>query len=267
MNHDDAVQLTAVESYILGELPSAVRDEFEEHFFECTECAEELRLTAAFLDDAKTELASGENLAGPPQGERGATPRDVSGSARSSPRWRPAVGLRDAPRTVAPRPGYSPLAFLWRPAVLAPGFALALLVLVYQNVWVLPRDAGELAKLRRPSLPAELSFVGANSRGGAQVRKIEVAPGQPLLFSVDIPTDDRFVRYACELQDPAGKVVWRAPVTADQAKDTVPIYVPADHWPDGDYRLVVQGYGKSDTGAPVDISVYPFALESRSATR
>ena len=58
MNHDDAVRLTAVEAYLLGELSPADRDEFEEHFFDCSDCANELRVTATFLEEAKAELAN-----------------------------------------------------------------------------------------------------------------------------------------------------------------------------------------------------------------
>lgn len=42
-DHQRAVYLHAVESYLLDELAPALREEFEEHFFECLECAEALR--------------------------------------------------------------------------------------------------------------------------------------------------------------------------------------------------------------------------------
>ena len=236
MNHDDAVRLTAVEAYLLGELSPADRDEFEEHFFDCSDCANELRVTATFLEEAKAELANP---------------------------VKPAAAAPTTSRAPERPPPTSPFAFLWRPAVLSPAFALALLVVVYQNAVVLPRDAGEIARLKNPAIPAELSFVGGNSRGGGSLPKVEVAPGQPFMLSLDIPTEDRYARYACELQDPGGAVVWRAPVTAEQARDTVPIYVPARDWARGTYRLVVEGFKKDGDGKPVQISSYPFALEGR----
>jgi hypothetical protein len=147
--------------------------------------------------------------------------------------------------------------------VLSPAFALALAVIVYQNAVVLPRDTGELARLKNPSIAAELSFVGGNSRGGGSAHKLEVGRDQPVMLTLDIATEERFERYACELRDPRGTVVWRAPVSADQAKDTVPIFVPAGNWANGDYRLVVEGYEKGGGEQPVQIGIYPFTLARR----
>jgi len=48
MEHNDAVRLQAVEKYILGELPPAVRDEFETHYFDCAVCSFNLRAGVAF---------------------------------------------------------------------------------------------------------------------------------------------------------------------------------------------------------------------------
>src|SRR4030095_16187946 len=43
----------AAERYLLGEMSDADRERYEEHFFSCAECAEDVRTTAAFLDDAR----------------------------------------------------------------------------------------------------------------------------------------------------------------------------------------------------------------------
>ena len=56
MEHHEAKRLMAVEKYLLDELPPQVRDEFEEHYFDCDECTTDLRATAAFLDAAKREF-------------------------------------------------------------------------------------------------------------------------------------------------------------------------------------------------------------------
>ena len=42
MEHDQATQLRAAERYLLGELSDAERKEFEEHFFVCPACEEEV---------------------------------------------------------------------------------------------------------------------------------------------------------------------------------------------------------------------------------
>src|SRR5260370_25370453 len=53
MNHGEAIRLGATEKYVLGELPQSLRDEFEEHYFECLECALALKAAAGFVDNAR----------------------------------------------------------------------------------------------------------------------------------------------------------------------------------------------------------------------
>ena len=101
MDHEVARTSHAVERYLLGEMPSSERDDFEEHYFECTECAGEIRSASATMRDMKQAL------------------RDLESRRRvSSPGW---------------------LSWL-RPQVMVPTFAaLALAVVVgYQNTVVMP---------------------------------------------------------------------------------------------------------------------------------
>ncbi|MBL8173610.1 MAG: zf-HC2 domain-containing protein [Bryobacterales bacterium] len=53
MNHADAIELGAVEKYVLGELSVAERDEFEAHYFECPECARHLQVLEAVRQTVK----------------------------------------------------------------------------------------------------------------------------------------------------------------------------------------------------------------------
>ena len=53
MDHNEALQLQAAEKYVLGELPPPLRDEFEEHFFGCQECALDVKAAAGFVDNAR----------------------------------------------------------------------------------------------------------------------------------------------------------------------------------------------------------------------
>jgi hypothetical protein len=69
MDHGEAEETQVVEKYLLGELSAAQEDEFAEHFFSCEECAQDLRLTARFLDSTKKVLAT-DRLAKPQSGKR-----------------------------------------------------------------------------------------------------------------------------------------------------------------------------------------------------
>ncbi len=53
MDHETAVKINATERYFLGELSEQDRDSFEEHFFSCPECAEDVRALTTFADNAK----------------------------------------------------------------------------------------------------------------------------------------------------------------------------------------------------------------------
>ena len=223
MDHQDAVRRGVIEKYLLGEISQPERDEIEMHVFDCRECAEEMRTTAAFLAGAKLEL-------------------------RRSQLAQPA-------RTTAKKPWFE---VLGRPAVAAPAFALLLLIVAYQTIIILPRFAGASAELKDPEILTPLSLSSGHTRDGGA--SIAVTPkGQPLLLSLDIPTGERFSSYTCVLVAPSGAVVWRLPVSAAQAKDTLAISVPSGSLSPGNYRLLVQGRAKAGSG-PVDLVNYRFTL-------
>jgi hypothetical protein len=223
MDHQDAVRRGVIEKYLLDEISQPERDEIEMHVFECQECAEEMRTTAAFLAGAKLELR------------------------RSH--------LAQPVRAAAKKPWFE---IFRRPAVAAPAFALLLMIVAYQTIIILPRFAGASAELNNPQILTPLSLSGGNARGGAV--PIAVTPkGQPLLLSLDIPAAEQSSSYTCVLVAPSGAVVWRLPVSAAQAKDTLAISVPSGALSPGNYRLLVQGRAKAGSH-PVDLVNYRFTL-------
>jgi hypothetical protein len=126
MDHRDAAQQSLVEKYLLDELTPAMREEFEEHYFDCAECAIDLRATAAFLDAARKDLVT------PPA------------------------------RIPVPVAAKGPLfAWLWNPAFLAPVLAACLAVIAYQNLSVFPHQHAQVAEV----LPS-IALAGGESRGG-----------------------------------------------------------------------------------------------------
>src|SRR5439155_19695064 len=48
-----AIRLQAAVKYVLGELSQAQRDEYEEHYFDCAECAVDIKALATFADTAR----------------------------------------------------------------------------------------------------------------------------------------------------------------------------------------------------------------------
>lgn len=58
MDHATALRKAIAESYVLGELSEEERAEFEEHFFTCPECAEDVKALSTFVADARVALAA-----------------------------------------------------------------------------------------------------------------------------------------------------------------------------------------------------------------
>ena len=81
MTHADAIRTLAVERYLLDEMPEIERFAFEDHFFDCVDCADDLREGSTMRKAVKAGLL--------PQASRPAT---IS-PAIAKRRWTPSVVL------------------------------------------------------------------------------------------------------------------------------------------------------------------------------
>src|SRR5579864_9494277 len=70
MEHSSAVQTHAVERYLLGEMPQEEREDFEEHYFTCAECAQDVRAAACFQANAREVMRDPERFSAPEQDRR-----------------------------------------------------------------------------------------------------------------------------------------------------------------------------------------------------
>jgi hypothetical protein len=59
MDHAGATRKFAVEQYLLGELSESEREEFESHFFACSECAETLEAGASLVANTRAVFREG----------------------------------------------------------------------------------------------------------------------------------------------------------------------------------------------------------------
>ena len=64
MDHEVVARQKMTERYLLNELDSETRDQFEEHFFDCAECALDVRAGSAFVEESKAVLAESPALTG-----------------------------------------------------------------------------------------------------------------------------------------------------------------------------------------------------------
>ena len=56
MDHNHALDSHAVERYLLSEMSTEERDDFEDHYFSCSACAEDVRAASRFRDDVRIQL-------------------------------------------------------------------------------------------------------------------------------------------------------------------------------------------------------------------
>ncbi len=205
MDHDVVVRQKVTEKYLLGELDPEARLEFEEHFFDCPDCALDVRAGALFVEQSKHVLAE-----------------------KSVPVSAGLPGTVPAPA----KPGW--LAWL-RPAFAAPVLALLLAIVGYQGLVTYPRLH---QALNRPQvLPFASVNIGSWGSGGPV---ISTRPGEGFLLFVRIPPDG-YSGHTAELYNPAGKLEWSLAIPAASGQDQWPVQVPGAHRESGSYILVVRG--------------------------
>ncbi|HEY6769312.1 MAG TPA: hypothetical protein VI386_31590 [Candidatus Sulfotelmatobacter sp.] len=126
MEHEEAVRQNATERYVLDELSSEERSDFETHFFDCQDCATDVRAAAVFIEHSKDILAE------PPS----TSPSREMRPARSRKKW-----------------------YMW-PALSAPVMALLLAVVGFQYITLsrLGRNAHVL-----PAVSLNLQTYGDNA--------------------------------------------------------------------------------------------------------
>ncbi|HSB13907.1 MAG TPA: hypothetical protein VLE22_05575, partial [Bryobacteraceae bacterium] len=207
------------------------REEFEEHYFSCPECAEEVTTGALLRANTAAVL-------------RDEAQRSTEVPVRSEPGWLAWLGLRPA------------LSAAWAAAcVLFAGVA------VYQTAFVVPKLNVQLAAARapqvfqdvvlRPLTRGEDTVVKAAAKGGYSVLKVHLSP------------DASFARYRAEILNESGEVLY--PI--DAAPPAVPgdplqFLVHSSSVPPGTYTLVV--FGRRDPAEPGPgsrLETYRFAVK------
>jgi hypothetical protein len=215
MDHNEAIKLRAVERYALGELPEEVRDAYEEHFFDCAECAMDIKAVSAFVDGARDIFA--EDAKGAERDASTETAR-ARPSRDSQSRW-----WKD----------------WWQPLIAVPAFAVLLLVIGYQNLRTIPALERSASGSSMQVLNS-YSLATANSRGAAAVN-VAVRPGENFALDFDIPPTKGFPQYLCQLRDASGRVLERVRVSAEQANKTVELFISGGIMHAGMYTVVIAG--------------------------
>jgi Putative zinc-finger len=232
MNHSEAVEQMAAERYLLNELAPDARDAFEEHMFDCQECALDLRAGTAFVQEAKIQL--------------------------------PAIAF-STPAPARPFKSNAKPSFwvsLWHPAFVAPAFAALLLVVVFQNTVTFPalRTA-----TTQPRLVPWASIHSATR--GASHPTITADHARGVALPVDLPVMQDLgpaVSYSFELHDPQGKLAFSAAVPASARNPAVDqpfsLIIPGSMLRNGTYSLNVTSVSTQGERIPVEQYIFDIVV-------
>ncbi|MFZ1975854.1 MAG: hypothetical protein WAU89_23635 [Candidatus Acidiferrales bacterium] len=232
MEHTEAVQLKAAERYVLGELTGDLRAQYEDHYFGCAECAEDLKLAAMFAANTRAEMES-----------------------------EAARALSAAPAVAARKPAAGGwFAGFLRPSFAIPVFALLFLFAGYQNLIVIPhlKSAGPSAS---PQTLPSYSLITADSRGGEPLT-IAVPENKPFSLYIDIPPEKQFPQYVCEVVNASGAREYSLNISGQEAQNSVQLLIPPATLRSGSYTLVVRGLAAPQSAASggTEVARYPFTL-------
>jgi putative zinc finger protein len=202
MDHAEVVRQGTTEKYLLNELDGDARDAFEEHLFDCQDCALDVRAGDIFVQQSKIVLS-----------EKSSGPVAVPEAVRAKSGW---------------------LAWL-RPSIALYGFALLLVVLGYQNLVTYPQLKEAVNR------PQVLPWTSINlSTRSANTPVIAAPQSGSLLLFVNVPPEGHYSSYVADLYNPGGKLDSTLTISASSA-DTWAVQLPVANRAAGAYSLAVRG--------------------------
>jgi len=235
MDHNEAVRLQAAEKYVLGELPQNLREDYEEHYFECAECALDLKTVAAFVDTSREVLRA--------QPEKSAERSSVA----SGGGW-----------------------FAWlRPVVAVPVFAALLLVIGYQNTVTIPKakqsaGLGSGQVFTSSFTLRKADTLGEEAKSGEE-GKVQVHANEGFALKFDFTPRQRFDSYIGQIQDESGRSVLQLRIPGSSANRELQIAVAGGVVQPGNYVLVLAGDpgAKGQMAKENEVSRLSFTVEFR----
>lgn len=205
MDHQEALRLQAAEKYILGELTPDLREQFEEHYFDCTECARGLRTLGAFITASRTVL-KGEEY-------------DSSMEPKTQ------------------RAGW----FNWlQPVIAVPAIMALAVFMVYQFTTTIPFARKQAAAQSVAEIYESSYRLQGITRGG-EITTLTVDPNESFALGFDFTPAREFPVYKGSLVDSSGQAVLAFLLTGRQTNREVHVVIPGGKVHAGKYELVILG--------------------------
>ncbi len=235
MDHTEATQQQTAVKYVLGELSQVQRDAYEEHYFDCAECAIDIKALATFADTARETMLQERRLQ---EGRKSVVADAVPAGAR----W-----------------------FAWlKPIVAVPAFAALLLIIGYQSFVSIPRAKEAAARGASQILFNSHPLRGVNT-AGEEGRTLSIRPDEAFFLNLDFVPTRSFDSYIGQLEDAQGRVLLRSKIAGGNANQEAHLPVPAGMLRPGKYVLAFYGDpGASGIVNPQnDAGRLPFTVEFR----
>lgn len=234
MDHSEAVRLQAAEKYVLGKLPKEQHAAYEEHYFDCPACAEEIKATVAFMESARQAIR--EEVA------------EAVGATRLAPAARATGGW-----------------FAWlRPALAVPVMAALLLFIGYQNGVTIPRLKNFSSSQMGQSISSSFQLRGS-VRGGSESddtrNKVGVRSGEGFTLNFDFTPTGMFSEYDWQLRDQAGRVVKSGHISGEKKNQGVSLNMAGGVELAGKYDLVFYGSADGQTANESEAQRLTFTVE------
>ena len=207
MDHSDAIRLQAGVKYVLGELSPVQREEYEEHYFDCAECAVDIKALATFADTTREVLR---------QERDNQFAKNLAPAGAGWLRW-------------------------FQPIVAVPAFAALLLIIAYQNAVTIPKAREQASSGAAQLFVSSQAPKMAVTRGAEEIAKYLVHPNESLPLKFDFTPSPSFDAYVCQLQDESGRSVFQLRVPGSFTNKELNLVVPAGVVKPGKYTLVFRG--------------------------
>lgn len=227
MDHNYAIENHVAEGYLLDDLDEAERDAYEDHYFGCTKCAEEVELVSEFMDTAKQVIRE----------EMKPEPEAIS--AHSAVSW-----FR---RHMTP---------MLQPLPAAACLLLTFGVIAYQYRIINRQTHPPIA-----TLVTEIPLTSSHATTDVITR----LRGEPVVlkFAIHASEAENFSSYDIEILTNSGARKASLSIPTAQANDPQRIKLETGDLESGRYFLVIRGVNSNQTesGIKGEVERFPFELK------